>query len=91
MNELCQQICPYSKLQRGAMCGACTLGSAFDVVEDEVPAADVRENVRGKWVYNEMHNNFFCSICHCDRYGRSNEDGTVSFNNFCPNCNADMR
>lgn len=61
---------------------------AVECILKPVPAADVRENVRGKWVYNEKHNNFFCSICHCDEYGRSYEDGTVSFNNFCTNCGA---
>ena len=82
-----------------ALCKICNERGACDYTGQEschkvfsqIPAADVRENVQGKWVYNEIHNNFFCSLCHCDRYGRSNEDGSVSFNNFCPNCGADMR
>ena len=47
---------------------------------DELPTADVRPVVRGKWkVYN---NTYVCFAC-----GRP-----VSFwqSNFCPNCGADM-
>ena len=42
LDALCDRTCPYSKKQRASMCGACTLGGAFDVVE-EMPAADVLE------------------------------------------------
>lgn len=38
LDELCNRICEYSKKQRHTMCGACNLGSAFDVI-DELPAA----------------------------------------------------
>lgn len=71
-----------------------------DVYEDEIeimaewirtePTADVRENVRGEWVCTKDCV-FVCSICHCDRYGRTYQDGTVDFNNYCPCCGADMR
>ena len=44
-DELCDSVCQYSKKQREVMCGACPLGSAFDVV-DEFPTADVVEVVR---------------------------------------------
>lgn len=55
---------------------------------DEIPHADVRENVRGKW-----------SLV-TDRYGINGEsvwkcsacsEMTISKGDFCPNCGADMR
>lgn len=41
LDGLCDVVCQYSKKQRAFMCGACNLGSAFDVLQ-ELPAADVR-------------------------------------------------
>ena len=53
------------------------------------PTADVRENVKGKWItaneqpyFRKHYNNVVCSVCH--RKGDSRW-------NFCPNCGADMR
>lgn len=51
---------------------------------------DVRENVRGEWIHDEItmngntvHTpNAKCSICDCYVFQGSN---------FCPNCGADMR
>ena len=37
LDALCDRECEYSKQQRGFMCGACRLGSAFDVI-DELPS-----------------------------------------------------
>lgn len=50
LNRLCDRVCQYSKAQRKYMCGACPLGDAFTVIEDDIPAADVRPVVRGKWI-----------------------------------------
>lgn len=55
-----------------------------------MPTADVRENVRGEWLHDEvtMNGNTVytpnakCSICDCYVFQESN---------FCPNCGADMR
>ena len=33
LDKLCDRVCQYSKSQRYVMCGACPLGSAFDVIE----------------------------------------------------------
>jgi hypothetical protein len=38
LDALCDRECEYSKKQRSVMCGACRLGSAFDVI-DELPSA----------------------------------------------------
>jgi hypothetical protein len=37
LDALCDRECEYSKKQRSFMCGACRLGSAFDVI-DELPS-----------------------------------------------------
>ena len=48
LDKLCDRICQYSKKQRKFMCGACPLGDAFTVIEDDLPAADVVPVVRCK-------------------------------------------
>jgi hypothetical protein len=40
--RLCKRVCQYSEKQRQFMCSACPLGDAFTVIEDDLPAADVR-------------------------------------------------
>jgi len=35
LNKLCGRVCQYSKAQRKVMCGACPLGNAFTVIEDD--------------------------------------------------------
>ena len=86
LNELCEQVCPYSKLQRGAMCGSCTLGSAFDGLEDDIPAADVVEVVRCK---NCKHSHLMFNkalICwNCN----SNVKFPISADDFC--CHGERR
>ena len=37
LESLCDRVCQYSKAQRKVMCGACPLGDAFAVVEDDAP------------------------------------------------------
>ena len=37
LDKLCDRVCQYSKAQRRVMCGACPLGDAFAVVEDDAP------------------------------------------------------
>ena len=48
LDKLCDRICEYSKKQRHTMCGACNLGSAFDVI-DELPTADLFEYCDKLW------------------------------------------
>lgn len=51
-----------------------------------LPSADVRENVRGKWIdvdpYGDSGLAFKCSEC---------EKISIRDTNYCPNCGADMR
>jgi len=55
---------------------------------DEQPTADVRENVRGEWVYHTEplaglpYGHYTCSLC---------DEMSWDESNFCPNCGADMR
>lgn len=68
-------------------------GCKFHLIKDalkrgvmSIPAAPVREVVRGKWVAPlGMCWNYACSVC-----GYGGPD-TVTKKNFCPNCGADMR
>ena len=59
----------------------------------DTPTADVRENVRGKWVYDEEQSKdhvekiYICSNCH--NYSAWGETERIAFN-FCPNCGATM-
>lgn len=51
-----------------------------------LPAADVRENVRGKWIdMNTITENYYprykCSVC----------DGYANYSDYCPYCGAYMR
>lgn len=39
LDALCDRECEYSKKQRSVMCGACHLGSAFDIIE-QLPTAE---------------------------------------------------
>lgn len=69
----------------------------YDVIMgaiDLIPAADVRENVRGEWVGeydgyadgNPVYDMWYCSHC-----GYRYEDDEPPKWNYCPNCGADMR
>lgn len=56
---------------------------------DDIPTADVRENVHGNWVGIDDEP---CETFECDRCGFVLEDWILgAFYTFCPNCGADMR
>lgn len=61
-----------------------------------IPAADVRPVVRGKWILVKDWSNevvecgekyWVCSLCGCG----SDSYDTTYHTNFCPNCGADMQ
>lgn len=52
---------------------------------DEVPAADVRPVVRGKWVEDDY------GFVRCSTCGMEWEEPEHPKTNYCPNCGADMR
>lgn len=69
----------------------------IDFVMDTVnqqPAANVRENVKGKWIDITMwHDEYFGNKCQAPAQKCSNcGEWSVGINNkFCSNCGADMR
>lgn len=78
----CEHECGIKGMTR-ENCGATDCGTIFD----DIPTADVRENVRGEWKWvcffkNGGYGSFGCSVC-------GYRNGTRY--NFCPNCGADMR
>lgn len=59
---------------------------------DDFPAADVRENVKGKWNIEHgvmMHDDIYGDLYRCSECGHWERD--VDGHNFCLNCGADMR
>jgi len=87
LDRLCDIVCQYSKKQRAFMCGACSLGSAFDVLQ-ELPSSDVAPVRHGRWEEDLLEGLpgyrpvvVVCSECH--RVGFA---GTP----YCPNCGARM-
>ena len=64
------------------------IGMKLNIIHDFVssqPTADVRENIRGKWItHTEDNTRFSCSACGADFHG------TIGFI-FCPNCGANMK
>ena len=93
LNRLCDRVCQYSKAQRQYMCGACPLGDAFTVIEDDIPAADVAPVVRGKWKQDELSKRLDLYVCsECGQPLQIvNADGGKTATAYCPNCGADMR
>ena len=73
----------------------CSTDAAFHMEGhlSEVPAADVRPVVRGKWVVSRTDYGWngaeFPTHCKCTECGR--EVPYQDKDNFCPNCGADMR
>lgn len=53
---------------------------------NELPSADVRENVRGEWIFPYEDKKYkSCSACGKTFYS------IPATSNYCPNCGADMR
>lgn len=62
-----------------------TIRSAMEAVKEQ-PTADVRENVKGEWIFPYGDKKYKrCSACGKTFYS------IPSTSNFCPNCGADMR
>lgn len=71
---------------------------AFRMMINEIPTADVRENVRGEWVEDNRREKSMmwrCSVCGRIAYyptiGERKSYKKHCGYNFCPNCGADMR
>ncbi len=61
-------------------------GKGLDEIIDDIPTADVRENVKGEWILRKDTTE--CSNCHTKW---RNYRGLISTFSFCPDCGADMR
>ena len=67
-----------------------------ELIIDDIPTADVRENVHGKWLYGESeegNDGYFCNMCG-NFVPWIYADFDISFIkefNFCPKCGAEMR
>lgn len=81
----------------------CVIGRFIGYLDDDmiqrqkiairkIPAADVRENVRGEWIIHHEQKNVYggvtveCSMCHTKYVVMR-----VADENFCRNCGARMR
>ena len=90
LDYLCDCLCDYSKKQRASMCGACKLGSVFDVLED-LPSVTPMPKM-GQWFVDERpesNREIICSNCEKPvfRYHKIDFDYRP---NYCPNCGAKM-
>lgn len=71
-------------------------GGKRSLMIDTQPTADVRENVKGEWKVEEMHEakygkvSFRCSACGVPFELEHRLGASVGWN-FCPLCGADMR
>ena len=61
-----------------------------DCIDNNVPTADVRENVRGEWKdFVDRFTGF--TLCRCSNCGRTVYCEEKESMHFCYNCGADMR
>lgn len=81
----------YVKSQDGRPFIGVTIGEAFQMMIDEVPAADVVEVKHGEWIKDRListgggtYGVYRCSICE-----HSYQDVGYGFD-YCPNCGAKM-
>lgn len=102
LDAVCDRECEYSKQQRSVMCGACRLGSAFDVI-DELPSAepdpsDVARDI-ATIIENEKDMRVIAQPVRKGKWVRNihdkiicNQCGMFGNNewNLCPNCGASM-
>ena len=92
ITEICRKGCD---LERGGIRIVAMVEAkqfAVDVL-DNIPAADVRENVRGKWI--DAGDFWSCTVCGSTRLKRYNcaygKCKAIVPDNYCPACGADMR
>lgn len=77
---------------------ALTIDSAKTRINN-IPTADVRENVKGEWINTTSGEHYKCSQCGTlapiwiDESNSCEYDKDISewLSDFCPNCGADMR
>ena len=75
---------------RSAARATSSLRELFEKNDARWTAADVRENKRGKWVWNDQ-SKLVCSLCGNVVAFVSHPKKKWEAGYFCPNCGADMR
>lgn len=85
INAFCEYEC--GKGFTTATCD-CECGKIFN----EIPAADVRENVRGEWIrHNEIKNVYGGIYIECSECGEKYVVQHIEDEKYCRNCGFDMR
>ena len=85
LDKHCDTVCEYSKAQRSVMCGACSLGTAFDVIE-ALPSVQPKAKT-GKWISREKNGT---KLPFWGRYECSECGECASNSKYCPNCGCQM-
>lgn len=85
----------WAESKKTPVCDGCKLYGVAQAI-DQIPAADVREVVRGKWIGELVDNSilapFKTKAWKCDQCGYEYVDPyRYQPHNFCPNCGANMR
>lgn len=57
---------------------------------DDIPSADVRENVRGEWMHDK-DDALVSGYCSCCGWTTIYTETEIAYMQFCPSCGADMR
>lgn len=66
-------------------------GGKRSLMIDTQPTADVRENVRGEWIYTPIENGMIIAMCSICKKCSAITPSVKEWYRFCPNCGADMR
>lgn len=70
--------------------GVGTIGLTYADLK-ELPAADVRENVRGAWEWDKREGVYLCPFCKEEMHDSFRRDGSFSMAEFCWHCGAVMK
>ena len=101
--DLMKQSIPNTKMDEFENCRYCRLLDEEQVKDliDAQPTADVRENVKGEWIWNPDGMDWGIGAWVCSECGSKPEtwwesDKSIaplrcSGSSYCPNCGADMR
>jgi rubrerythrin len=86
LNNLCNNICEYSKKQRKSMCDACNLSFVFDMINNAKSVKPERKT--GKWIEGKKTPGYIkwnCSEC-----GLLVRNPQKPWYEYCPKCGAPM-
>lgn len=58
-------------------------------IVNDIPSVDVRENIHGEWIRDDIYSSWKCS--RCNTYAIEDFEHDEVRSRFCPDCGADMR